>query len=111
MRKLKTSDVLSACRLLKRCGLKERVREIAGKADTAADAWSRGFDLIYDIFDAATEAQGEAALYDFLAGPLEMTAQQVADLPIPDLFAACKQLAEDNDLRAFFGTVRSFLTR
>lgn len=101
MRKLKTSDIPAFCRCLKKLGVKEKVKDLAQKSDTAADAWSKGFDALWDVFDLATEAEGEAHLYAFLAGPFEMTPEEVADLPLPDLFAKCKQLAEENDLAGF----------
>ena len=102
MRKLKTSDIPAACRCLKKLGLKDQIREIAQSSDSVKDAWSKGFDLLWNVFDIATEAEGEQHLYAFLAGPFEMTAEEVADLELPDLFADLKQLAEENDLTGFF---------
>ena len=102
MRKLKTSDIPAACRCLKKLGVKDRIQAIARNADSVKDAWGQGFDLLWDVFDAATESEGEQHLYVFLAGPLEMTPEAVADLPIPDLFASLKELAEENDLAGFF---------
>lgn len=102
MRKLRTSDIPAFCRCLKAIGLKDKFKEIAQNTDNAKDAWAKGFDLIWDVFDLATEADGEQHLYEFFAGPFEMTAEEVAAMPIPDLLALLKQLAEDNDLKAFF---------
>lgn len=102
MRKLKTSDIPSLCRSLKKLGLKEKFKELAQQADNMADVWSRGFDLVWDLFDAATEARGEGAIYDFLAGPFEMTAEEVADLDLEILMANCQQLAAENNLANFF---------
>lgn len=102
MRKLKTSDIPAACRCLKKLGVKDRIQAIAQKSDSAKDAWDQGFDLLWDVFDAATESDGEQQLYTFLSGPLEMTPEEVADLPIPDLIASLKELAEENDLTVFF---------
>lgn len=102
MRKLKTSDIPAACRCLKKLGLKEKVQEIAKNSNTAKDAWQKGFDLLWNVFDLATEAQGERHLYEFLSGPFEMTADEVADLEIKALFDNLKQMAEENDLAGFF---------
>ena len=102
MRKLETSDVFAACRCLKAIGAKEKIKETAQKADRVTDVWGNGFDLLWDIFDAATEADGEDAIYRFLAGPLEMTSDEVRHMPVALLFDNVKALAEENDLLRFF---------
>lgn len=102
MRKLKTSDIPAFCRCLKHLGIKDRVQEIAKNSDNMAQAWDKGFDLLWGVFDLATEADGEQHIYNFLSGPFEMTPAEVADLPIPVLFDDLKQLAKDNDLAGFF---------
>ena len=107
MRKLKTSDVLSFCRCLKKLGVKEKIQNIAKEADRAKDVWDRGFDMIWSIFDLATEAEGENALYEFLSGPFEMSAKEVADLDLETLFDNLKQLAAENNLTAFFKSAAS----
>lgn len=109
MRKLKTTDIPACCRCLKKLGLEDKLRALAKESNTMAEAWDNGFDLFWDIFDRATEADGEAVIYNFLAGPFEMTAQEVADLEVPDLLARMKQLAVENDLVGFFGSVRSLM--
>lgn len=102
MRKLETSDVFAACRCLKTVGVKEKIKEMAGRADSVSDVWGNGFDLLWDIFDAATEAGGEEAIYRFLAGPLELTADEVRHMPVAALFDSVKAMAEENDLLRFF---------
>lgn len=102
MRKLKTSDIPAFCRCLKKLGFKDKIQTIAKESDRAKDVWDKGFDLIWSIFDLATEAEGENTLYEFLAGPFEMTAQEVADLDLEALFENLKHLAEENNLIVFF---------
>ena len=102
MRKLKTSDIPSFCRCLKKLGFKDKIQAIAKEADNAKDVWDKGFDMIWSIFDLATEAEGENALYEFFAGPFEMSAKEVADLDFEVLFDNLKQLAEENNLLGFF---------
>ena len=102
MRKLKTTDIPAFCRCLKKIGIKNEIQAIAKEADNAKDVWDKGFDLIWNIFDLATEAEGENALYEFLAGPFEMNPKAVADLDFEILFNNLKQLAEENNLTVFF---------
>ena len=102
MRKLKTSDIPVLCRCVKKLGLKEQIQTIAKESDTMKDVWARGFDFIWGLFDVATEAAGESCIYEFLAGPFEMTAEEVRDLDIDILLANLQQLARENNLSAFF---------
>lgn len=102
MRKLKTSDIPAFCRCLKKLGVKDKIQTVAKEANNVQDVWDRGFELIWGIFDLATEAEGENALYEFLAGPFEMQPREVADLDFEVLFDNLKQLAEENNLNVFF---------
>ena len=102
MRKLKTTDLPAFCRSLKKLGLKEQLKHLAMEADNIQDAWSNGFDMVWELFDVATEVGGELAIYEFLAGPFEMPPEDVADLDLDILIANCKQLAAENNLGAFF---------
>ena len=102
MRKLKTSDIPVLCRCVKRLGLKEQIQAIAKSSDSAKDVWDRGFDLLWGFFDIATEQEGEGCLYEFLAGPFEMTPNEVRDLDIDILLGNLQQLVRENNLAAFF---------
>lgn len=102
MRKLKTSDIPVLCRCMKKLGVKEQFKAIAAEANSARDVWERGFDLIWGLFDAATEKEGEGAIYEFLAGPFEMKPNEVRDLGLDELLANLQQLAAENNLSTFF---------
>ena len=102
MRKLKTTDIPSLCRTVKKLGLKEKFKAIALEANTGKDVWDRGFDLVWDLFDVATEVNGEQAIYEFLAGPFEMTPKEVQDLDLDILFSNIQQMAAENNLAVFF---------
>ena len=103
MRKLKTSDIPVFCRCLKKIGLKEQFRTIAQEANNAKDVWDRGYEIIWGLFDAITEPAGETALYEFLAGPFEMTPKEIKNLDMNVLVDSIKQLIQENDFGTFFG--------
>lgn len=109
MRKLKTSDVPVFCRCIKRLGVKDQIRELALKANTVADVWANGFDFIWNLFDIATEKNGEAAIYEFLAGPFEMTPEEVRDLDLDALIGNVQQLVEENNLAGFFRSAAALM--
>ena len=102
MRKLKTSDIPVLCRCVKKLGLKDQIKEVAQKANTVKDVWAFGFDFVWNLFDIATEKAGEEALYEFLAGPFEMTPAEVRDLDIDILLENIQHMVQNNNLTAFF---------
>ena len=109
MRKLKTSDVPVFCRCIKRLGVKDQIRELALKANTAADVWANGFDFIWNLFDIATEKNGETVIYEFLAGPFEMSPEEVRDLELDALIGNVQQLVEENNLAGFFRSAAALM--
>lgn len=104
MRKLKTSDIPAFCRCLKNIGIKEEVKKIAQEANTAQDAWSKGFDLLWNIFDLATEKKGEAHLYEFLSGIYETSPQELEDMPLDEFMDGMRKISAENNLLGFFSS-------
>jgi len=104
MRKLITSDIPAFARLIQKTGARDKIKELARdkKGAPAEDAFDIGFDLLADLLFSISEPENEAAAYKFLAGPFEQTPEEVAALPLPDLLAKLKQLAEENELGPFF---------
>ena len=109
MKKLKTADLPAFSRCIKRIGIKDEIRTLAENADQVSDIWGFGFDLVWKLFDMATEKQGEQEIYAFLARPFEMTPEEVAEMDLSDFFAAVKQLAEENNLTAFFKSAQALM--
>lgn len=109
MRKLVASDIMSFCRCIKKIGVKDEIKKIAMSADSGKDAWNKGFELIYNIFDLATEKNGEANIYEFLSGPFEMPAEDVKNMELPEFITAVKKLATENNLMAFFGSATALM--
>lgn len=85
------------------------IKTLAQQADSAKDIWALGFDALWDLFDLATEKGGETAIYEFLAGPFEMTAKQVADLELETLIENIKQMAAENNLAGFFKSATALM--
>ena len=110
MRKLKTADLPAFCRCIKRIGVKDEVKALAQNANKLSDIWAAGFDLVWQLFDLATEKNGETEIYKFLAGPFEMTPDEIADLELTDFIEKIKQLAEENNLTAFFKSAQAAMT-
>lgn len=125
MRKLIASDVFAALRVVsaieKKQGIETTIKDIVKNAEneTKADgddktAKERNDDFIvrvgvsgvFKIIEIATEARVEGRVYEFLAGPFEMTPADVQNMPLPDFVENVTRLTKENDLSSFFTSVR-----
>lgn len=124
MRKLIASDVFAALRVVsaieKKQGIETTIKDLVKNAEneTKADgddktAKERNDDFIvrvgvsgvFKIIEIATEARVEGRVYEFLAGPFEMTPADVQNMPLPDFVENVTRLTKENDL-SFFTSVR-----
>ena len=112
MRKLITSDVFAFARVIKASGMREQlaayVRKLAAD-DKPLDAESVGYEGILIMIEALAEKKAESALYAALAPVLETTPDAVQAMPPAEFFAMLKAVAEENDLKSFFGYVSGIL--
>lgn len=125
MRKLIASDVFTALRVVsaieKKQGIETTIKDLVKNAEneTKADgddktAKERNDDFIvrvgvsgvFKIIEIATEARVEGRVYEFLAGPFEMTPADVQNMPLPDFVENVTRLTKENDLSSFFTSVR-----
>ncbi len=100
MRKLETRDIFSFIRLIKEVNLKEEFKKIASMS-TNATAEEVGFDMLFIIFDKLAEENSEQKLYEFLSGPFEMEAEEVAQLELFDLLEGLQACADWSKWKAF----------
>lgn len=125
MRKLIASDVFAALRVVsaieKKQGIETTIKDLVKNAEneTKADgddktAKERNDDFIvrvgvsgvFKIIEIATEARVEGRVYEFLAGPFEMTPADVQNMPLPDFVENVTRITKENDLSSFFTSVR-----
>lgn len=125
MRKLIASDVFAALRVVsaieKKQDIETTIKDLVKNAEneTKADgddktAGERNDDFIvrvgvsgiFKIIEIATEARVEGRVYEFLAGPFEMTPADVQNMPLPDFVENVTRLTKENDLSSFFTSVR-----
>jgi phosphoenolpyruvate synthase/pyruvate phosphate dikinase len=107
MRSLKTSDLFSFARVIKASGVREELTDYIqrlSKQDNT-DVSKIGFNTMLMIMEALSDKKAERAIYEALAPVFEMTVDQIQDLPPKDLFDLLKQMAEENDLANFMGSV------
>lgn len=125
MRKLIASDVFSALRVVsaieKKQGIETTIKDLVKNAENETKddgddktAKERNDDFIvrvgvsgvFKIIEIATEARVEGRVYEFLAGPFEMTPADVQNMPLPDFVENVTRLTKENDLSSFFTSVR-----
>lgn len=125
MRKLIASDIFAALRVVsaieKKQGIETTIKDIVKNAeketkDDGDDKTAKernddfivrvGVSGVFKIIEIATEARVEGRVYEFLAGPFEMTPADVQNMPLPDFVENVTRLTKENDLSSFFTSVR-----
>lgn len=110
MRKLNTSDVFSMARIVRASGVRNELRPlIKAAAESDRPVEDVGIDGFLCILEALAERKAESAIYEVLSGPLEMTADEVAKLPLDQLVEQLKALVAENNLKYFFDCVSRIL--
>lgn len=103
MRKLQTSDVFNAMRLIKKANLKEEIKPILRRAGEGnLNVEDVGIEGILGFIEILTEKKSEQAIYEVLAGPFEMSPQEIETMTLDLLMENLQQLAKENDLKSFF---------
>lgn len=125
MRKLIASDVFAALRVVsaieKKQGIETTIKDLVKNAenetkDDGGDKTAKernddfivrvGVSGVFKIIEIATEARVEGRVYEFLAGPFEMTPADVQNMQLPDFVENVTRLTKENDLSSFFTSVR-----
>lgn len=111
MRKLKAPDIFNCARVIKASGIREELVDYLQKISEQDDLNTErvGINTILMIIEALSEKKAEHAIYEFLAPIFEMSVSEVEEMPLPEFLASLKQLAEENDLPNFLGSVSGIL--
>lgn len=100
MRNLQTRDLFNAVRLVKEIGIREEIKNIALKVNVSDKDKQKvnieeiGIELVFSIFDRATEKNIEEKIYEFLAGPFECKSDDVAQMDPVDLLENLTKVAD-----------------
>ncbi len=111
MRKLTTQDVFAALRIVSDLQLKDEVQALAQLAnDGKLSRDEIGAQAFMKVLDLFVSKKAEGRVYEFLAGPFEVTPEEVRDLPLMELAENIKELAEENDIAGFFTLLGGLIT-
>jgi len=112
MRKIVTTDVFSALRLIQRSGLKEKlvpvIENIAKSPDSLEHTGILGFLTLIEVF---AESGCENMIYEWLSGPCECKPKDVASWSLDELSENLTKLAENNNLRCFFQSLSGLISK
>jgi hypothetical protein len=110
MRKLQTSDVFNAMRLIKKANLKEEIKPVLKMAAAGEmNVEDVGIEGILSLIEILAEKKSEQAIYDVLAGPFEMEPKDVEKMDLNVLADNLDALAKENDLKRFFSLLAGLL--
>lgn len=112
MRKIITTDVFKALRLIQKSGLRDKltdvVKEIAAGDMEVEKAGIMGMLAVLEVF---SEEKCEHLIYEWLAGPAEKEAEEIAQLELSDLADLLDRLSEENDIRNFFTVLSRLMSK
>ena len=118
MRNLKSTDLFAALRIVREVGVKEEMKafaaRIADKSLTEENQREIGVEFLWGLLGNAGTEKAEKAVYEFLAGPMEYTVQELRDM---DLIEFGKKIVEFvgsvdiEDWKAFFTQVAELMKK
>ncbi|MBR6351222.1 MAG: hypothetical protein IKR93_02740 [Firmicutes bacterium] len=113
MRKLRTTDVFVAARLVTGSGLREDLAPLIKKiADEGYDDIANvGLNGILTALETFSSKKCEQMFYEFLAGPFEMAPEEVAELDIDVMYENLSRLVEENNLRNFMNALSKLISK
>lgn len=102
MRKLQAKDLFEFSRLVKQIGIKEELKSVCMNSNTMQDVYESGFEILYGIFDKATEQQAEKKLFEFFSKVFEMPMEEVEEMDPVEFINAILQVANVEKWKSFF---------
>lgn len=112
MRKLTTPDAFECIRIIKKANLKEEIKPYVKQAASGSlNVEDIGIEGMFGLLEIMTEKKAENALYEVLAGPFEMTVEEIKKLDINTMAQNLKQIEEENNLKSFFSFVSGLISK
>ncbi|MDK0978042.1 hypothetical protein P5F73_00690 [Clostridium perfringens] len=105
MRNLNFGDAFQLARVIKKLNLKDELKEIYSGVTEESNEQEIGVDLIYTIFDKATEKQAEQEIYKFLSRPFQIDSKEVENMDLLDVIERFSKLANIEGWKSFLKQV------
>jgi hypothetical protein len=110
-RLLKTTDIFAFIRIIKKAGVRKEVAALgtfvheAQKENKKVDVSEVGMEFMLLLLESTADAENE--IIKFLASVCQVSADEMSDLELPQLFEAVKSIIEVNDLKVFLRVLPS----
>lgn len=114
MRNLEFTDVFKASRLLLKIGVREEIKEVALRAEESKGNKIKidfGFDLLFGVFEKATQENAEKEIYKFIADLFECDPEEVRHMSPIKVFEGLEQVANIEEWKNFFARVRALIMK
>lgn len=101
MRNLNFGDAFQLARIIKKLKIKDELKEITSNITEESNKMEIGMDLMYAIFDKATEKQTEQEIYKFLSRPFEVKPEEVEKMGLFEVVENFSKVANLEEWKAF----------
>ena len=101
MRNLNFGDAFQLARIIKKLKIKNELKEITSNITEESNKMEIGMDLMYAIFDKATEKQAEQEIYKFLSRPFEVKPEEVEKMGLFEVVENFSKVANLEEWKAF----------
>lgn len=121
LRKLNTTDIFAAARMVKRLSIKEELKalvadltvqgesaEVESEKEEETSEKSKmeiGIDIFFSVLEIFTNENAEQELYQFLSGPLGISAYEVGSLELERIAEALMKIADIERWKDFLSRV------
>lgn len=112
MKKIQTSDLFNALRIVKESGIKDDIAKLIRQYSDGQehDVKSVGINGVLSIVDAMASAGAEREIYKFLAALAETEPDAIKDMEIGDFVTLLEEIGKENDIPAFFTRLSGLIT-
>ena len=110
MRKLQTTDVFAAARLMQKIGIGEEMKKISAAVEGKTET-ELGIETVFAILEKAIEKKSEHLIYEFVGSIAEITAKEVAEMDPFDLVEQLMSCTEPERWKTFFMCVQKLIAR
>lgn len=101
MRNLNLGDAFQLARIIKKLKIKDELKDITSNITEKSNKMEIGIDLMYAIFDKATEKQAEQEIYKFLSRPFEVKPEEIEKMGLFEVVENFSKVANLEEWKAF----------
>lgn len=109
MRKLAVKDTFATSRIIKKANLMPLFKAASLEVVDGTIANDKAFDFLGEFLSNICDKECETEFYTLIADIAEKTVEEVSLMGLEEFFDMLKQIAKENNLMTFFGSVRKLM--